>query len=201
MTLHRFSVITLVILFFTINSIYSQEVIGDTSQPSIQRDNAVNIYPIALVTGNFAGNYEHLFNNRHGLMVQGSFAFGKATGFSAALHYRYHYFSKPQHTGLNSPFWGPFAYYEKSNADVKVKSDDIDTTYNVDVTYMKVGANWGRRWMWGNGFNIGFRIGYGLPLIAEFDWHGETTDLIEQVESITKVVAGIDGEFSIGIAF
>ncbi len=161
------------------------------------KSNAFNFNPLGLVLGALAGNYEHLFGNRHGVMVKGAYLFGNASGFSVGAHYRHHYHVQQNHAGLNSPFWGPFITYEKSSSTV---TDPNRNSYSVDIEFLKAGANWGRRWIFGNTFNLALRIGYGFPFIADFTWDNEPENA-RTVESITNVFGGIDGEISIGFAF
>lgn len=172
---------------------FSQDSINDLDQT-----NSISIYPLGIVFGNAAFNYEHLFHGKHGIMIQCSFPFfGKTKGYTGALHYRHHYFSKQKHIGLNSPFWGMFAYYEKSEAEI----EDGYNQYNLKINFMKAGINWGRKWIFNSGFNICFRIGYGIPFIAEFDWSPTEPDNVEAIEALTKILGGIDGEFTIGYSF
>jgi hypothetical protein len=50
--------------------------------------------------------------------------------------------------------------------------------------------------------SVVFRIGYGLPLISDFEWlsaaRPENADVLE---SLFKVVEGVDAELSVGWAF
>jgi|WetSurMetagenome_2_1015567.scaffolds.fasta_scaffold20953_3 hypothetical protein len=164
--------------------------------------NSINFNPIGIALGTIGGNYEHLFGQKHGIMIQGAFptgyALGMGSGIAVELQYRYHYFRKNNQIGLNSPFWGPFVYYEKSKTEIK---DNNGTKYNVDIKYFKVGANWGKRWIWGNTFNLVFRIGYGIPLYAGYNWSPNEPDQVETIETLTTALAGVDGELTIGFAF
>lgn len=162
--------------------------------------NAVNLYALGLVMGNAKGNYEHLFGGRHGLVIESAIYTGQqSSGTSFDLQYRYHYFTKEKHNGLNSPFWGPFVYIEES----QTKLEDLNTgaTYEISTSYAKAGLDWGRRWVWGSGFNICFRIGYGLPLMADYEWSPVEHEQAAQIEALTTVLGGIDGELTLGWAF
>jgi hypothetical protein len=181
----------------SINLAFSQEVDNKKAL-----HNSINFNPLGIVLGTIGGNYEHLFGQKHGIMIYGAFpagfGFGTGSGVSVELQYRYHYFRKQNQIGLNSPFWGPFVYYEKSEGEVK---DNNGTKYNVNIEYCKAGASWGRRWIWGNTFNLVFKIGYGLPLYAKYNWSPTTPDQVETIEAMTTALAGIDGELTIGFAF
>ncbi len=170
----------------------------DIDDPAVKATNAINVNPLGLVFGGLNASYEHLFGGRHGLMLQGGFIF--KGGYNVALHYRFHYFSKQKHNGLNSPFWGPFVYFEESSTEARVEENGVRTDYDIDITYLKAGLNVGRRWVWG-AFTLVFRIGYGFPIIADFRWTPEENELTETVETLTKIIGGIDGELSIGFAF
>ncbi|MBD3343690.1 MAG: DUF3575 domain-containing protein [Chitinivibrionales bacterium] len=192
---HVFFVL-LINVFFGMGTACGQSIPSDTPMP----ENAVNFNPLSIAFGSLNANYEHLFGGKHGVMVQGGYVFGaNSGGYSAALHYRHHYHTKITHNGLSSPFWGPFVYYEQS--DAKVQNTNTSETYTIDIQYLKFGANWGRRWIFGETFNLVLRIGYGFPAIAEFDWGESKPEEAETIESITKIIAGIDGELSIGFAF
>lgn len=164
--------------------------------------NSINFNPLGIALGSIAGNYEHLFGNKNGIMIQGGFpagyGLGKGSGMVFEIQYRYHYFRKDNQIGLNSPFWGPFVYYEKSKTEIK---DNIGSNYNVDIEYFKAGASWGRRWIWKNSFNLVFKIGYGIPFYANYKWSPIEPDQAKTIESMTTVLAGIDGEFTMGFAF
>jgi hypothetical protein len=172
----------------------------NTNAPVLNQTIAVNTNPLSLVLGSYGGNVEVLLNGKHGLMAEAGFSnSATASATVASFHYRHHYFTKPRHQNMNSPFWGPFFYYEKSHGTIADNANNIN--YTVDILYGKLGLDWGRRWVWNNGFNICFHIGYGLPLIADFDWHGNEPDQVDVIENLTKLIAGIDGGLSLGFAF
>jgi len=164
--------------------------------------NSINFNPLGIALGSIAGNYEHLFGNRNGIMIQSGFAagygLGKGSGVAIEMQYRYHYFRKSNQAGLNSPFWGPFVYYEKSKTEIK---DNAGSNYTVDIEYVKAGASWGRRWNWNNSFNLVFKIGYGIPFYANYKWLPNEPAQVKTIESLTTILAGIDGEFTMGFAF
>ena len=195
---NNYSVVFVGILLGSISLVFSQ---GDENMKAL--NNSINFNPIGIALGSIGGNYEHLFGQKHGIMIQGVFpagyALGKGSGMAVELQYRYHYFRKKNQFGLNSPFWGPFVYYEKSGGS-EVK-DNKGTKYNIDIEYCKVGASWGKRWIWGKTFNLVFKIGYGLPLYAKYNWSPNEPDQVKTIESLTTVIAGIDGELTIGFAF
>jgi len=195
-----------IIAYLAIGSITSTgfcETIGNNNpmvshSPSVKTTNAINLNTLGLAFGNISASYEHLFNGKHGLMMQGTFIYN--SGYGAGVHYRHHYFSKLKHNGINSPFWGPFLYFEKRPGIATVTSDDSTEKYDFEITYLKAGLNAGRRWVWG-AFTMAFRIGYGYPLIADFKWPPNESEEVKTIETIIKVIAGIDGELSIGFVF
>lgn len=173
-----------------------------TGASEYSQRNAINFNPLGFLFGSLGANYEHLFGNENGLFLEGGYvASSVAGGFNTALHYRRHYHTKPNHSGMNSPFWGPFIYYENSSTEIPNPESGSPEEYDVDIQYLKAGVNWGRRWIFGKTFNLVFRIGYGFPLIADFEWQPGEPEEVETIETVTKIIAGIDGELSIGFAF
>jgi hypothetical protein len=180
-----------------VSSLCSQEI-----ESAYVARNAINIYPFGPIFGNININYEHLFGKANGLMVQAllmeKYGFSSATGFSVELQYRRHYFRYPKQKGLNSPFWGPFIYYEMSRTQI---AGTNGSKYDVDITFGKAGANWGRRWIWGKSFNLALRIGAGIPFYANYNWLPYKPDQYQTIEALSIALACFDGELTIGFAF
>lgn len=188
--------VSLTVVIFS--GLLSEAIGSNSSETGDSPTNAINANPLALAFGGLNATYEHLFGDRHGLMVQSGFTF--KGGYGVAFHYRYHFFTKPSHHGISSPFWGPFIHFEQGPTSAWVEEDGERTDYDIDVTFLKIGLNVGRRWVWG-AFNLAFRIGYGYPVIADFKWSPDEPEQVETMEAVSKVLAGIDGELSIGFAF
>lgn len=173
------------------------------------RTHAIQTNPLSMLSGAVGVNYEYLFLPRNGVAVEAVIGASPVyKGFGAGLHYRRHYHSKPGHKGLDSPFWGPFINVASFESEMQYTESGSrgSSTYTIpfSATYAAIGLNWGRRWVWNNGFSVVTRIGYGLPIVSldiddsEHEMEAEARDM---VVTVMKVVYGIDGELSIGFAF
>lgn len=165
----------------------------------ISATDAINLNLISPFFGNINLSYEHLLKEKHGVMLQGGYFF--SSGFSAALHYRFHYFSNESHSKLNSPFFGAFLYFQKSKGDIDETENGVSTVFHVDRTFFVAGLNWGRRMIWPTGLTIVYRIGYGYPFSADYKWEPYRSGDAKSAENTRKIIAGIDCELSLGYAF
>jgi hypothetical protein len=170
---------------------------------TVKAINAVNINPAGLIWGNINASYERFLKEKYGAMLQAEYFFKQ--GFGVAGHFRYHYFKNDSHSGISSPFIGGFVCFEsaKDEANVENASNGSTTVYPVDVTYLKIGLNWGRRWVLSNSLTIVGRIGYGFPVMANFKWPDpdhKPSDF-EKIQNKKKYWNGVDAEASIGYAF
>jgi hypothetical protein len=168
---------------------------------TVKEINAVNINPVSLIWGNISASYERFLGDKHGAMLQA--AFFLKSGFGVAGHYRYHYFKNDSHSGISSPFIGAFVCFEQTKDDANIKNSSAGTTNvnHIDVTYLKIGANWGRRWVLSNKMNIAARIGYGFPVIANFKWRTDPLTDKSKTENSKKYWNGVDAELSLGYTF
>lgn len=202
---------TLIFISIFVVSYAQEEIIGytDVSESAIAKDKiagfneAIQIYPFGLLVLNFAGNYEKLLQKRHGLMVEGNFQLMNTenSNYGLGLHYRYHYFSKPKHRGMNSPYCGPFIKYNHITGTAWEEDMYGRKDYTMSVDALRAGINWGRRWVWNSGFNINFRIGYGLPIHMVYNWQPAIPEAVNQIEALMTTFSGIDGELTAGFAF
>lgn len=164
----------------------------------VTRSNVLSITPAALLTNAITVNYEHLFDRSNAFGLQITCMYGtKADGFCMKMDYRRHYFKKPGHLGLKSPYWGPFLYYEKSTNKIPVDRD----TFTVDYTAFKAGVQWGWRWVLWNRVSPCFSIGYGLPVYTGFTWLPYRHEDGDFLELIATLQYGVIGELSIGVVF
>ena len=182
------------------------EQIGQSSAPAApppsEKTMAIQTNPFSLISGSLLANYEIMLGGKHGICAEGAYGFLSASsGYQAGLQYRLHMLLRPAHHGMSSPFVGFFGRYYHWITEMQDPTDKT-ITYKVEETFMHLGANWGRRWIWGPGISMVFRIGYGLPLIADFKWlsaaRPENADVIER---LFKVVEGVDAELTVGWAF
>jgi hypothetical protein len=161
--------------------------------------NAVNINPVALIWGNINVSYERFFPDKHGAMLQ--LGYFLKNGISVAAHYRYHYYKEDQ-TVLNSPYIGAFVSFTntKDEANIEVNDNSINVVPTT-VSYLNIGVNWGRRWILSNAMDIACRIGYGFPIVANFEWPTPPPGGAKSIENKKKYWNGIDAELSLGYTF
>jgi hypothetical protein len=185
--------VMLVLCMSYFNLSFSQDTIK-----TIIKTNAINIAPINIVFGSYCGYYECLLGGRHGCMIQGEYIKSNTSkGYDCALTYRYHFFKRKNHAGLNSPFLGAFLYYEKSENQIEIER----STYSVDYKAYKLGLQWGRRWIFWKGLDLCLDIGYGFPLHTDYGWSPIRPNNGDQLELLATIEYGLMWEASIGFAF
>ena len=163
-------------------------------------NNGINIgFMGALHTVSYSINYEHLFNNRHGLVFGLpliNMKKGKEKGFS--LSYRNHWKNK-----MSSPYWGVFLNY--SNIETSAKetvNGTLVNEYRLTNSATTIGVNVGRRWVTNFGLNLAIRTGVGIPF-SKFEWIDNPNDqeFEEFSESVFKIISAFDVELSVGYCF
>ena len=139
----------------------------------------------------YAGNVEVLLAGRHGLLAEGG---AVVDGTFMNFGYRFHF-----KEGMASRYLQPF-FKMRFGGDT-VTDSGITYTYKTKAFYP--GLSYGRRWVWGPGFTMNWRLGYGHPLVTiESDGDLELTDeATELVETIYGILTAIDYEWSVGWAF
>lgn len=165
------------------------------NKPELSK-NVLNISPVSLLFGNVSANYEHLFTANHGAFAEGSYSFGQGNGF--ALGYRYHFNDKDS-SNIFSPYLGIFIRSQRTKTNVK--DDDKKESYDFEMKSLNIGVNYGNRYSWGGPFNFAWRVGYGLPVSSEFSWSPKKHKDYKSLQSLSKILGGIDLELSIGIIF
>ena len=165
--------------------------------------NAITINPVGLIWGNINVAYERFLQGKYGAMGQVSYFFQQGIGLAG--HFRYHLYKNESHSGMSSPFIAGFAEFDltKDEAEIEEENSDAKTIYTMDVIYLKIGANAGRRWVLSNNWAIVGRIGYGIPVVANFKWNKAHVDesKAKSVENKKRFWNGVDAELSIGYAF
>jgi hypothetical protein len=191
-----------IILLTVIPLSQSQEIQAQTDSSSAHNIktsylplNSLNINPAGIFLGSVGATYEHLFAERHGATIDGSYGFGK--GYGLSVSYRYHYSIEDSSNILISPFWGPFIHGGKVSTSFK----DNDQNYDVDIELITVGLNLGARSRLWEKFNFVWRIGWGYPVSARFSWSPQKSEDYKTIETLTKILGGIDAELSIGFVF
>lgn len=151
--------------------------------------------PLTLL-GGFAGSVERQIVGPHALQLGAGWTwYGISQGVEVGLNYRL-YLGEP----LDSTFVGAFALYGDIEAEGEFgKSSD---TYEIAVEFFRLGLNVGRRWVFGSGFSILLRGGYGYP-IRTVDWRAPAPSQSEQIdfESTLGLLLGVDAELSLGWTF
>jgi hypothetical protein len=164
--------------------------------------NAVTINPVGLIWGNINVAYERFLQGKYGAMGQVSYFFQQGIGLAG--HFRYHLFRNESHSGMSSPFIAGFAEFDLTKDEAKIEDPPGNVTvYPMDIIYLKIGANAGRRWVLSNSWTIVGRIGYGIPVVANFKWNNKHVDEgdSKSVENKKRFWNGVDAELSIGYAF
>ncbi|OIP39052.1 MAG: hypothetical protein AUK47_10755 [Deltaproteobacteria bacterium CG2_30_63_29] len=171
---------------------------------SEEKANSININAFSIAFGTYGGNYERLFANSHGLMVEGYFSSSSdgdtsATGGGGALGYRWHWSGKQ-----NSGFLGAVAGFGMGSGDAVVDVNGARSTFTVNTTTIYAAANIGYRWAWDFGLNITLRGGggyanYGVSTDSEDANAEKAVELVDDLLSWIPVY--IDGELSIGFNF
>lgn len=150
-----------------------------------------------MLVGSFIINYEYRFNEIHAIAIEGGYTLpqqGNSAGSDGGIQYRHYY------TQRN--FWGIFANNGEASATFPSTERGDTTKYSITITYLTVGANWGKEWYIKKRFPIVFRVGAGYPVISDFVWkNGIKHPSASLFEGITRFSAALDSELSIGVSF
>ncbi len=164
---------------------------------------SINMCPLAIAFGIYSVNYEHLFNQTHGVVARIEYESISETysddpinanGVGFSLNYRWHWSG-----GMESWFLGAFARYRMYNGD----GTSGQTDFNFEMREFTLGANVGKRWVWNSGFNITFAFGYGFSTLNKETEPTSTSieTLLNTFEDEYTFLGPFMGEFSIGYAF
>ena len=165
--------------------------------------NALNICPIAPLFGIYALNFEHLFDQKNGLVVRIEYedvpkAYTEANiesnGVAFSLNYRRHIDGQ-----MESLFWGAFARYRTYKGDGELDSG----TFDFNLPSFTLGLNAGKRWVWDSGFNITVSLGYGYSTDGRNSTPNNNVinEVLDQLEKEYDFMTPLYGEVSIGFAF
>jgi hypothetical protein len=191
--------VILIVTLITINS-YCQNEPMENDQTSKTFSIALN--PLGVLTGAVGTNFEYLVNHNKSVLIEGVYFTGKTIaeflgineGLEGSIHFRHRL-----QPGLNSSFVGVFLRY----ADLETLShpkEDQDIITKSTLTH--VGLNYGRKWIFKNGFDFRYRIGFGFGQ-TDVDVTGVNVeqDVIDITRSVTKIFAGLDAELGFGYCF
>lgn len=170
---------------------------GDTFKQSI------NACPGGVVFNIYSFNYEYLLAENHGLVARVDFeshtekySKGKvsADGLAFTFNYRYHFSG-----ALESIFVGSYLRYRFYEGDGTSDGDK----FTFEMPEYTFGVNAGKRWVWDNGFNMNFSLGYGISTSETKigDGNSSTKGIIDKFEDDYTFLSPFLGEFSIGYAF
>ena len=159
------------------------------------RHHRIQTNPLSLLMGGLYGNYEFRMSQHHAVAVEGEYVLPllgtKAWAAGGGYRYYYHKYS----------FLGIFA--NKGDLSVEIPGQRGDNnTYTVELSYLTIGANWGRAWYLKNRFPFAIRIGAGFPAQSDLSWKDNNPHPEKKLmEGLYRFSACLDGALSIGISF
>ena len=207
LTVNMSKAITILIVFILASVLYAQDADTLATQPSKpigkKFSNSFNFCPFSAFFGLYSGNYEHLFDQTHGVVVRfdyetisDSYSSNPVAlnGYGFILNYRYH-LSKT----MESIFIGPYVRYRIY--DGNGTADEIDFDFNINE--FTVGLNAGKRWVWDNGLNVTFALGYGFSTSNRetIPTNDSIESTIQSFEDEYTFFGPFLGELSVGYAF
>jgi hypothetical protein len=160
----------------------------------------VYIHPVGLLFGNYGLGYEMLLQQKHGIVLEGTFVNSKnMEGYGGTIQYRRHREGK-----MAGGFWGLFARFGDFSEGImelpQGEDDDLEE-FKYEATTLTLGANFGKIWVWDRGVSLHYRVGYGFPIVS-FDWLGEEPEDHEKLgRFIFYFAAGLDLGLSFGYSF
>lgn len=183
-------------LFFTYVNLGAQDTIQakETNPSSFKNSISLSTF---IFLGSAQLNFERLVGERHGIVVEGYYAFGGSSKGTptAGLAYRYHF-----QKSLNGVFAN--AFYRWGDVHYKANFEENGTTnsYQMRTTTNLVGVGIGYRKQWSNGLAAVFRAGYGYQLDAKYEWL-PSQPLNNSKRTSAEALQGMDIEISIGYSF
>jgi hypothetical protein len=176
-----------------------------TAQAPAEKTDSINVSPLGLLFGTVAVTYEHLWNDQHGLILEGEGSrsandTGSAMEGAVGVGYRWHW-SKAQSSG----FLGIMA--ERSllgSGTVTVDDNGQAMTYKAKVSSTSLTLNIGKRWMLSDSLNLTLRFGVGRGWYsAQVTSDGPHAMEAEQTATarLSVIPVALDGELSLGYTF
>ena len=169
--------------------------------------NSFQTDPIGLLFGGFGANYEHRFNPKHALFIEGAISnAAQAEGYMFSLHYRFY---KPPEkdakflfiksdNGLG--FKGFFVRHSEMDVVMTIEEDIGDVDYNFTYDTITLGLHLGKTYLWDSGFTMTYRFGYGYQ-IGDFEWVGNEPEDAGLIEMFYKFFSGFDFGLTVGYCF
>lgn len=200
------------VLILTLAAMLSGQVMAQTQKSIVVQDtteekkdfrNAINACPLGIPFGIFVVNYERLIKPNHGLVARFDYemipktysdANIESNGYAFTLNYRYHFKGE-----MNSLFAGVYGRTQLYTGNGTLESGDFD----FDIYDFTLGVNVGKRWVWNNGLNVTFSLGYGYDYKVRNSSisSSEVNNAIDAFEDGYDFMNPFMGELSIGYAF
>jgi len=170
--------------------------------------NSLQWSPLGVITKSYTLNFEHRFDAKNGVFAEGSIANSdQVDGYNFTLHYRrykepklgakYLFFTSKVGVG----FLGFFIRNTDYSGMMEMQEDDEKVKYYFDYSGYYIGANFGKTCLWDSGFSLGYRFGYGFPIMADIKWKNEGPLGKEFAESFYIIFSGLDFNMTIGYSF
>ncbi len=177
--------------------------ISNSNSSGSNFSNSFNVCPFSAAFGLYSGNYEHLFDGTHGVVtrfdyesISDSYSNNpvELNGFGFILNYRYHLSGS-----MESIFIGSYARYRIYEGN----GVDGITKFDFNISEWSFGLNAGKRWVWDNGFNVTFALGYGFSTSSRETNPNTSTirSTINAFENEYTFFGPFLGELSVGYAF
>ena len=193
--------ITLSIIFLVLTtSVNAQEKLTQENKKFTQ---SINTCPGGWLMGIYSVNYEYLYEQKHGFIARFdlediSEKFDgdniEATGLGFIFNYRWHISE-----AMESYYVGSYTRVRLYDGSGDSNSDNFD----FEMSEFTIGINAGKRWVWDNGININFMLGYGVSY-SNKELGSNTTaameNLVDKFEDEYDFTGPFLGELSIGYA-
>jgi|GEM_PF-2791614 len=199
------SFLCLFILFLFLNGhLFAQDI--DDSEGFPKRStfrHAINTCVLGPFSGVFGVSYEYLISPHNGILGRVEYETVPKTytdanidswGIAYSLNYREHF----SHD-LNTFFVGAFAWYRTYYGEGQLEN----IAFDVNLSSFTVGMNVGKRFVWNNGFNAAFSIGYGLKKVNRkaTPSNAAIETVLDELEDSYDFSTPIYPEVSVGYAF
>ena len=171
---------------------------------SSERTMSINANPLAIVQGEYGGNFEYLLHGTHGLLVEADYwrdngVDSSASGGGLRVGYRWHWRGRQ-----NSGFLGVNVGAGAGTGSATVTNDaGQKMSYDLTVRTLEVTGDIGKRWMLGP-INVTARVGAGWAHRTASTSSGDPAaqQAASQVQDILAFLPiALDGELSLGYTF
>jgi hypothetical protein len=170
--------------------------------PERDQRNVLSLSPLGLLLGRVRLNYEQLFSDRHGFLLEAVVTPEIFTGFDfvsagGGLGYRW-YWGGPGSSG----FVGGHLSFEQGSGRLKAVVDDKERVYEGRVRRFSLVPVIGKRWIFTEHFLMTARIGVGYASTRYIPDANANADTVENLRDFArKFPIAIEGELSLGYRF